>query len=74
MLTPVCCICPKRCVEVGYLPQKYTRGYDVKKDEYTCQAGQKLRAKYVGKRKSKSGFESEITYYECDDCSACPHI
>ena len=20
-----------------------------------------------------SGFESEITYYECDDCSACPH-
>lgn len=47
--------------------------YDAQKDEYTCQAGQKLRAKYVGKRKSKSGFESEITYYECDDCSACPH-
>ena len=47
--------------------------YDAHKDEYTCQAGQKLRAKYVGKRKSKSGFESEITYYECDDCSACPH-
>lgn len=46
--------------------------YDAQKDEYTCQAGQKLRAKYVGKRKSKSGFESEITYYECDDCSACP--
>ena len=46
--------------------------YDPEKDEYTCQAGQKLRAKYVGKRKSKSGFESEITYYECDDCSACP--
>ena len=47
--------------------------YDAQKDEYTCQAGQKLRAKYVGKRKNKSGFESEITYYECDDCSACPH-
>ena len=47
--------------------------YDAKLDEYTCQAGQKLRAKYVGKRKSKSGFESEITYYECDDCSGCPH-
>ena len=47
--------------------------YDAEKDEYTCQAGQKLRAKYVGKRKSKSGFESEITYYECDDCSNCPH-
>ena len=24
-------------------------------------------------RKSKSGFESEITYYECEDCSGCPH-
>ncbi|MCR4772358.1 MAG: IS1182 family transposase [Oscillospiraceae bacterium] len=47
--------------------------YDAEKDEYTCQAGQKLRVKYVGNRKSKSGFESEITYYECDDCSGCPH-
>lgn len=47
--------------------------YDAQKDEYTCRAGQKLWAKYVGKRKSKSGFESEITYYECDDCSSCPY-
>ena len=47
--------------------------YDAEKDEYTCQAGQKLRVKYVGRRKSKSGFESEITYYECDDCSACSY-
>ena len=47
--------------------------YDAEKDEYTCQAGQILRAKYVGERKSRSGFVSEITYYECDDCSGCPH-
>ena len=47
--------------------------YDAEKDEYTCQAGQKLRVKYVGRRKSKNGFESEITYYECDDCSACSY-
>ena len=47
--------------------------YDSERDEYTCQAGQKLRARYVGTRKSKSGFESEITYYECDDCSGCPY-
>ena len=46
--------------------------YDAEKDEYTCQAGKKLRAKYVGKRVSKSGFESEITCYECDNCSGCP--
>jgi transposase len=47
--------------------------YDPVLDEYTCQAGQKLRAVYVGKRKSKSGFESEITYYACDSCEGCPH-
>ncbi|MBO4914832.1 MAG: transposase [Oscillospiraceae bacterium] len=29
--------------------------------------------KYEGERKSKSGFVSTITYYECDDCSGCPH-
>jgi len=47
--------------------------YDAALDEYTCQAGKKLRAVYVGKRKSKSGFEAEITYYECEGCSDCPH-
>lgn len=47
--------------------------YDEEKDEYTCQAGQKLRAKYVGTRKNKNGYESELTYYECDDCSACQY-
>lgn len=47
--------------------------YDADLDEYTCQAGQKLRAKYVSERKSKSGYVAEITHYECDDCSGCPH-
>ena len=47
--------------------------YDLEKDEYTCQGGRKIRAKYVGERKSRSGFISEITYYECDDCAGCPH-
>lgn len=47
--------------------------YDEVLDEYTCQAGQKLRAKYTGKQKTKSGYEREVTYYECDDCSQCSH-
>ena len=47
--------------------------YDAERDEYTCQAGQKIRAKYVGIQRTKSGYEREITYYECDDCSQCPH-
>lgn len=45
--------------------------YDAQKDEYTCPAGRKLGAVYTGKRKSKSGFESEITYYECESCVDC---
>lgn len=47
--------------------------YDETKDEYTCQNGKKLSAVYTGIRKSKSGFESEITHYECEDCCGCPH-
>jgi transposase len=47
--------------------------YDADNDEYTCQFGKKLRVVYVGKKKSKSGFESEVTFYECEDCSECPH-
>ena len=47
--------------------------YDAKKDEYTCQNGRKIRAVYTGVRKSKSGFESEITCYECESCEDCPY-
>jgi transposase len=47
--------------------------YDVEKDEYTCQAGKKLRVIYVGNRKSKSGFKSKVTYYECENCADCPN-
>ena len=47
--------------------------YDADKDEYTCQNGKKLKAVYTGTRKSKSGFESEITYYECESCEGCQH-
>jgi len=46
--------------------------YDADNDEYTCPNGKKFRATYVGKRKSASGFESEITYYECESCDGCP--
>lgn len=47
--------------------------YDAEKDEYTCQNGKKLPAVHMGKRKSKSGFESEITYYECESCEGCQY-
>lgn len=47
--------------------------YDELSDTYTCLNGKKLCKSYIGMRKSKSGFESEVTYYECEDCSNCPH-
>ena len=46
--------------------------YDSEKDEYTCQNGRKMKVVHTGIRKSKSGFESEITYYECENCEGCP--
>lgn len=47
--------------------------YDEILDEYTCQNGKKLKATYTGTRKSKSKYESIITYYECEDCTDCPY-
>ena len=47
--------------------------YDAEKDEYTCQNGKKLRVVYVGKRRSKTEYESEITIYECEGCDGCPY-
>ena len=45
--------------------------YDKERDTYICQNGKELKAVYTGVRKSKSGFESEITYYECESCENC---
>jgi len=47
--------------------------YDENADEYTCQNGKKLVAVYTGTKKSKSGFESEVTFYECESCAGCSH-
>ena len=47
--------------------------YNEEADEYTCKNGKKLRAMYTGTKKSKSGFESEVTFYECESCENCPY-
>ena len=48
-------------------------GYDEAADTYTCHAGRLLRPLYTRRQKSKSGYESEVTVYECEHCSGCPH-
>ena len=47
--------------------------YDVEKDEYTCHFGRKLTFRYTGRTKNSSGFVSEMSHYECEDCSGCPY-
>ena len=46
--------------------------YDQEADIYTCYNRKQLRKKGTGKKKNSTGYEAEITYYECDDCSDCP--
>ena len=47
--------------------------YDPETDCYTCPNGRNLTAAYTHIRKSKSGFESLVTAYRCEDCGGCAH-
>jgi transposase len=47
--------------------------YDPASDQYICHAGKILNSRYVKKQKSKSGYESSVTVYECEDCHGCPY-
>ena len=55
------------------ISKRENMGYDEKADTYTCHAGKTLIPVFVKKQKSKSGYESEVTVYECEDCSDCPY-
>jgi len=45
--------------------------YDTDTDTYTCPAGNTFRRLYKTTRKSKSGYESAVTVYECSGCERC---
>lgn len=47
--------------------------HEPKEDRYICPNGRFLNAAYTHIRKSKSGFESLVTAYRCEDCSGCTH-
>lgn len=47
--------------------------YDVQKDEYTCHNGKQLKPIGTCHKTSASGYRSEITLYECEDCRECPY-
>ncbi len=47
--------------------------YQEKTDQYICRNGKALTARYDKKSKSKSGYTSTVTVYECEYCRGCPH-
>ena len=47
--------------------------YDKEKDCFTCPAGKELRFDGVSKRKTKSGYEQQISVYRAEKCASCPH-
>ena len=46
--------------------------YNEVDDTFTCPNGNLFRFIYTTKRTSKTGFVSEISVYECDNCNYCP--
>ncbi len=42
-------------------------------DAYVCTNGRILWPVGIHHKKSASGYRSELTVYECEDCNGCPH-
>ena len=55
------------------ISKRENMGYDETTDTYTCHAGRSLSPLFIKRQKSKSGYESEVTVYECEDCTGCPY-
>ncbi len=55
------------------ISKRENMAYDEKADIYICHAGKTLKEVSKKKQKSKSGYQSEVTVYECEDCSGCPY-
>jgi len=47
--------------------------YNAETDEYTCHNGKQLKVINTFHKKSKTGYISEVTQYECESCEGCPH-
>lgn len=47
--------------------------YDAEENCFTCPAGKKLTFQGTKIRKSKSGYEQEVSLYRAESCAGCPH-
>ena len=46
--------------------------YDSETDSYTCKNGKKLLAVSKRNQKTATGYQREVTIYECESCHECP--
>ena len=54
------------------ISKRENMGYDEEADVYTCHTGKHLIPVGIKKQRSRSGYESDVTIYECEDCGGCP--
>ena len=54
------------------ISKRENMSYEENSDTYTCHAGKLLKPIFTKNQKSKSGYKSEVTVYECEDCGGCP--
>lgn len=47
--------------------------YNSEKDYYICAAGKKMLLKGIRKKKTKSGYEANVSIYECESCEGCKY-
>jgi transposase len=53
------------------ISKRENMSYDKKTDEYTCHNNKRLKPIGTKTRKSKSGYQAEVTIYECESCEGC---
>jgi transposase len=46
--------------------------YNSETDEYTCHNGKQLKVVGQTKKTSATGYVSDVTVYECENCEGCP--
>lgn len=55
------------------ISKRENMAYDSEKDEYTCHNGKQLKKAGIIHRTSATGFCSDVTVYECEDCNNCTY-
>lgn len=55
------------------ISKRENMSYDPVKDVYTCHNGKELKPTGIIHKTSATGYVSEVTVYECEDCGDCPY-